>query len=73
MLTKERLKEIRASLGLTQVAFAEKVGVSTILVAMTETGQKPVSRKYLQKLANALGPIAITITPAPTEVSKTWN
>ncbi len=64
MFTQEEVKEIRTRHQLTQAAFAEKVGVSTVLVAMTETGQKPVSRHYLQKIANAFGePIKITIRP----------
>lgn len=63
MLTKEEVKVIRIKRKLTQVAFAARVGVSTVLVAMTETGQKPVSRQYAQKLANAFGDLKITLSP----------
>lgn len=61
MLTKEQVKQIRVKAKLTQKAFAEKVGVSTILVSMTETGQKPVSRKYAQQLADTFGDLKITL------------
>ena len=38
--TPERVKELRERLGLTQLAFAEKVGVSQSTVACWETGQR---------------------------------
>ena len=38
--TPERVKELRERLGLTQLAFAEKVGVAQSTVACWETGQR---------------------------------
>lgn len=63
-MNKKDIKSLRLETGLTQVEFAKKVGVSVVLVAMTETGQKRVSLNYLQKLANAFRrEIIVTIKP----------
>lgn len=63
-MNKKDIKSLHLETGLTQVEFAKKVGVSVVLVAMTETGQKRVSLNYLQKLANAFRrEIIVTIRP----------
>lgn len=64
MFTKQQVREIRKNKNLTQEAFAKRVGVSTVLVAMTEGGIKPISRHYLQKIANAFKEtIVVRFTP----------
>jgi len=57
------IKKIRDEAGLTQSQFAKAVGISPVLVAMVETGQKEVSKKFLLKLAKALNIHPASITP----------
>lgn len=42
--TKERIKSVRERLGLSQAAFAEKIGVSQPLVALWEMGERTPGR-----------------------------
>ena len=57
------IKKIRKSGGLTQKEFAEAINVSTVLVAMIESGNKEVSKKFILKLANGLSVHPSSITP----------
>lgn len=57
------IKSIRQEAGLTQAEFADKMGVSSILVAMIESGQRGVSRKFIEKLAELLKVSPASITP----------
>lgn len=59
----ELIKRIREEAGLTQPEFAKKIGVSPILVSMVETGQKPVSKKMIEKIAEKLQVHPASITP----------
>ena len=59
----ELIKKIRKESGLTQPDFAAKVGVSSALIAMIETGQKEVSKNFIVKLAQALDVHPTSITP----------
>jgi len=59
----ELIKAIRAEAGLTQSEFAISVGVSPILIAMIESGQKEVSKSLLLKLADKLQVHPASITP----------
>jgi transcriptional regulator with XRE-family HTH domain len=59
----ELIKEIRDEAGLTQAEFAKAVGVSAVLIAMVETGQKEVSKKLLIKLAERMEVHPASITP----------
>lgn len=59
----ELIKKIRTEAGLTQADFASSIGVSSVLIAMVESGQKEVSKKLLQKIANGLDVNPATITP----------
>ena len=59
----ELIKIIRDEAGLTQAEFAKILGVSTVLIAMVETGQKEVSKKLLIKLADRLNVHPSSITP----------
>lgn len=43
-------RECREDKYQTQAEFAKTLGVSTVLVAMIESGQKPISRQMLKKL-----------------------
>ena len=47
----ELLKNIRKETGLTQSGLASKLEVSTILIAMIESGQKEPSKKFVETLA----------------------
>jgi len=59
----ELIKKIRNEAGLTQAEFAKALGVSTVLIAMVETGQKEVSKKLLIKIADLLNVHPSSITP----------
>ena len=59
----ELIKLIRKEAGLSQPDFAEKIGVSSALIAMIETGQKEVSKNFIVKLAEALNVHPTSITP----------
>ena len=57
------IKKIRDEAGLTQPEFAKELGVSAVLIAMVETGQKEVSKNLLLKLAERLDVHPSSITP----------
>lgn len=59
----ELIKKIREKAGLTQAEFAVAVDVSTVLIAMIESGQKEVSKNFLEKLAKTLDVHPSSITP----------
>jgi transcriptional regulator with XRE-family HTH domain len=49
----EKIKEFRVKKGVTQVEFAQKVGVSKGYIAQIETGTRKVNIKFLDKLQAA--------------------
>lgn len=57
------IKKIRNEAGLTQAEFAKEVGVSKALIAMVESGQKEVSKKLVEKVADRLNVSPMSITP----------
>ena len=57
------IKKIRDHAGLTQAEFAKEIGVSSVLIAMVETGKKEVSKNLLLKLAQRLDVHPSSITP----------
>lgn len=57
------IKNIRNKAELTQEEFGRALGVSTVLIAMIETGQKEVSKKFIERLAEKLEVHPTTITP----------
>jgi len=57
------LKEIRKEAYLTQAEFAKILGVSPILIAMIESGQKEVSKNFILRLADCLRVHPSSITP----------
>lgn len=59
----ELLKRIRRESDLTQEEFARVLGVSTILVALLESGKREVSKAFILKLADKLEVQPGTITP----------
>lgn len=59
----ELIKEIRESAEMTQAEFAAEIGVSAVLIAMVETGQKEVSKNLLCKIAERLDVHPSSITP----------
>lgn len=64
MLTfRELVTSIREEAGLTQEQFARALGVSKILIAMIETGQKEVSKNFIIKLAELMDVHPSSITP----------
>lgn len=50
----KRIKRLRNKAGLTQEVLAEKIGVSTTHVGLVEIGNRRMSLKTLQRVANAL-------------------
>lgn len=59
----ELIKKIRNEAGLTQEKFAKILGVSPVLIAMVESGQKEVSKKLVLRLAKKLSVHPSSITP----------
>jgi transcriptional regulator with XRE-family HTH domain len=59
----ELIKAIREEASFTQGQFAEAVGVSAILVAMIESGQKNVSKNFVVKLAKLMDVHPASISP----------
>ena len=59
----ELIKKIRETAGLTQADFAKALDVSSVLIAMVETGQKEVSKSLLLKLAEKMDVHPSSITP----------
>ena len=57
------IKEIRAESGLNQQEFAKVLNVSKPLIAMIETGQKEVTKKFIIKLSEKLEVNPGAITP----------
>ena len=57
------IKNIRKQADLTQSEFASILGVSSVLIAMVETGQKEVSKNLLLKLADKMKVSPNSITP----------
>lgn len=57
------IKMIRSEAGLTQAEFAAELKVSPVLIAMVESGQKPVSKNLVIKLASRLNVHPASITP----------
>ncbi len=57
------IKDIRSEAGLTQAEFAKVIGVSPVLIAMVESGQKEVSKNLLCKIAKRLEVHPASITP----------
>lgn len=59
----ELIKKIRHEANLTQSEFANALGVSVVLISMVETGQKEVSKKLINRLAEVLNVRPSSITP----------
>ena len=57
------LKQIRKEGNLTQEELARVLKVSTILISMIESGQKDVSKNFLEKLAKRMGVRPSSIAP----------
>lgn len=50
----DKLKQLRQSLGWSQIDLAERIGVSGSMVSMYEGGQREPARETLMKIANEL-------------------
>lgn len=59
----EILKDVRKQAGLTQAQLAKRIGVSTILISMVESGQKQASKSLIVKLARAMDVHPSSIAP----------
>ncbi len=57
------IKKIRDEAGLTQAEFAKVLDVSSVLIAMVETGQKEVSKNLVIRLAEKMHVHPSSITP----------
>jgi transcriptional regulator with XRE-family HTH domain len=66
--SQDLIKKIRKESGLTQDQLACALKVSKVLIAMIETGQKPISKKMVIKLAEVLN-----ISPFSLEFSLFSN
>jgi len=66
--SQDLIKKIRKESGLTQGQLAGALKVSKVLIAMIETGQKPISKKMILKLADVLN-----ISPFSLEFSLFSN
>ncbi|WP_237242517.1 helix-turn-helix domain-containing protein [Rothia nasimurium] len=51
----DRLRKAREHVGLTQAAFAEKVGVSTVTYSRYESGARNVPEEVVERAAEAAG------------------
>lgn len=64
MLSADDIKKIRTDRHLTQVQFADRVGVTWNYVSLVETEARPVTYDYVKKIANAFKMrFDITINP----------
>lgn len=59
----ELLKSIRKETKLTQAELAAKLGVSTILIAMIESGSREPSKKFVKILAKKMKVSPMAIVP----------
>ena len=66
----ELLKNIRKETGLTQSGLASKLEVSTILIAMIESGQKEPSKKFVEILAAKMEVSPRAIIPFVYSINK---
>lgn len=66
----ELLKNIRKETKLTQSELAAKLGVSTILIAMIESGQKEPSKKFVEILASKMEVSPMAIVPFVYSTNK---
>jgi DNA-binding helix-turn-helix protein len=66
----ELLKNIRKETGLTQSGLASKLEVSTILIAMIESGQKEPSKKFVETLAAKMEVSPRAIIPFVYSINK---
>lgn len=57
------LRQIRSEGDLTQEELARALKVSTVLISMIETGQKDVSKNFIEKLADKLDVHPSSIAP----------
>ena len=57
------IKKIREESDLTQKQLASVLDVSTVLISMIETGQKDISKNFIEKLAEKLEVHPGSITP----------
>ena len=64
MNSSQLIKKIRKESGLTQQQLAKALQVSTILISMIESGQKPISSKMVERLSKLLKVHPSTITPS---------
>jgi len=51
----ERIKQIRHALGLTQIKFAERIGISSSYLAAMETGDKKVNDRTIRLIGMEFG------------------
>ncbi|HEX3463362.1 MAG TPA: helix-turn-helix transcriptional regulator [Candidatus Elarobacter sp.] len=61
----ERVRELRAGRGLTQLRLAERSGISRPSIANVEAGRQNVSLRQLCALATALGVTAAELLSGP--------
>jgi transcriptional regulator with XRE-family HTH domain len=72
------LREWRRFKGMTQEQLAEKVGTTKAVISLLESEQRPLSSKWLRKLADALKTtpgriLDIDPTEASAEVLDIWD
>ena len=65
----KQLRLLRLERGLTQSAFARRVGISRTLIELLETGYAPRTRELVEAIAGALGWAPETLSAEQLEIS----
>lgn len=72
-MSKNRVRELRKKLGLTQVELAEKIGVTQTAIYKLETGASDLDTKWMKKISDALGVKPYELLPKewqPQEITE---
>ena len=72
-MSKNRVRELRKKLGLTQVELAEKIGVTQTAIYKLETGASDLDTKWMKKISDVLGVKPYELLPKewqPQEITE---
>jgi transcriptional regulator with XRE-family HTH domain len=65
---KNRIRELREALGLSQTQLAEKIGSSQVIMSRIENDKQPMTDQFMLKAATALG-----VHPSDLMTHPDWN